>query len=286
MKHGFTLAEVLITLGIIGVVAALSAPSLVQNASSAQVGPKLAKAISTFETANENLLQEASATRIANSGATEGSGNDIQQNYIVNLSKYMKIAYLNEGEGSSKYASMIKNYNGSAIKNPGDANSNSNSNGGLSDKVSSSGLKLIDTVGLKTDEAVKHLGLTKDGMLFAIALNTTPDGLVSANVSASLPGGVNNKGDAVSSNSNAANDVSPAHQTQYGTVLIDINGKVKPNRIGKDAFLFRMMADGTLQPYGAGGAWNTGTDKCNASEVTTGDTCGASILENDRKVIY
>ena len=274
MKHGFTLAEVLITLGIIGVVAALSAPSLVQNASSAQVGPKLAKAISTFETANENLLQEASATRIANSGATEGSGNDIQQNYIVNLSKYMKIAYLNEGEGSSKYASMIKNYNGSAIKNPGDTSSNSN--GGLLDKVSVDKIQQ-DLVGLKTDEAVKHLGLTKDGMLFAIALNTTPSALVSTNTQIAV-----DKDGNVVSNAN----VSPAHQTQYGTVLIDVNGKAKPNRIGKDAFLFRMMADGTLQPYGAGGLWNTGTDKCNASEVTTGNTCGASILENDRKVIY
>ena len=275
MKHGFTLAEVLITLGIIGVVAALSAPSLVQNASSAQVGPKLAKAISTFETANENLLQEASATRIANSGATEGSGNDIQQNYIVNLSKYMKIAYLNEGEGSSKYASMIKNYNGSAIKNPGDtsSNSNSNSNGGLFDKVSVDKFQQ-DLVGLKTDEAVKHLGLTKDGMLFAIALNTTPS-VLNTQIAVDKDGNV-------ISNAN----VSPAHQTQYGTVLIDVNGKAKPNRIGKDAFLFRMMADGTLQPYGAGGLWNTGTDKCDASEVTTGNTCGASILENDRKVIY
>ena len=279
MKHGFTLAEVLITLGIIGVVAALSAPSLVQNASSAQVGPKLAKAISTFETANENLLQEASATSIANSGATEGSGDDIQQNYIVNLSKYMKIAYLNEGEGSSKYASMIKNYNGSAIKNPGDnsSNSNSSSSGGLFDKGNMMGniVNKFDFVGLKSDEAVKHLGLTKDGMLFAIALNTTPTG-VANNLSV-----LDKDGNVISSG-----DVSPAHQTQYGTVLIDVNGKAKPNRIGKDVFLFRMMEDGTLQPYGAGGQWNTGTDKCNASEVTTGNTCGASILENDRKVIY
>lgn len=31
MKKGFTLAEVLITLGIIGVVAAMTMPSLIQN---------------------------------------------------------------------------------------------------------------------------------------------------------------------------------------------------------------------------------------------------------------
>ena len=40
MKQGFTLAEVLITLGIIGVVAALPAPALVQNAGNAKVGPQ------------------------------------------------------------------------------------------------------------------------------------------------------------------------------------------------------------------------------------------------------
>lgn len=272
MKHGFTLAEVLITLGIIGVVAALSAPSLVQDATSAQAGPKLAKAISTFETANEKLLQEACATKIANSGATDGktsSDKDKQKNYISNLSKYMKIEYLEEGKKTVHYASMIKNYTGGAIKDPG-ASETTVSNGQLKP-----GNKK-DLIGLKLTEAVKHLGITKDGMLFAIALDTTPDKLESANDS------VGALGEAPTTEP----DIVPAHQTQYGTVLIDINGKSKPNRMGKDVFLFYMMADGTLKPYGAGGAWNTGTDKCNSETVTTGNSCAASILENDRKVIY
>ena len=37
MKKGFTLAEVLITLGIIGVIAALTAPALIQNTGTANV---------------------------------------------------------------------------------------------------------------------------------------------------------------------------------------------------------------------------------------------------------
>ena len=45
MKQGFTLAEVLITLGIIGVVAALTAPALVQNAGNAKVVPTLGNAL-------------------------------------------------------------------------------------------------------------------------------------------------------------------------------------------------------------------------------------------------
>ena len=55
-KFGFTLAEVLITLGIIGVIAALTTPALVKNSGNAKVGPSLAKFVNTFETATENLF--------------------------------------------------------------------------------------------------------------------------------------------------------------------------------------------------------------------------------------
>ena len=48
---GFTLAEVLITLGIIGVVAALTTPAIVRNSENAKIGPTLAKMASTIETA-------------------------------------------------------------------------------------------------------------------------------------------------------------------------------------------------------------------------------------------
>jgi len=44
LKKGFTLAEVLVTLGIIGVVAALTLPGILTDTTSAQIGPKLAKA--------------------------------------------------------------------------------------------------------------------------------------------------------------------------------------------------------------------------------------------------
>ena len=92
-KHGFTLAEVLITLGIIGVVAALTAPALVQNAGSAQVGPKLAKAVSTFEIANENLLTTEGSNSLASISATPGPSATSIENYVDSLSNYMKISY-------------------------------------------------------------------------------------------------------------------------------------------------------------------------------------------------
>lgn len=50
-KKGFTSAEVLITLGIIGIVAALTIPTLMQNIKGAQYRAKLKKTISTLNQA-------------------------------------------------------------------------------------------------------------------------------------------------------------------------------------------------------------------------------------------
>lgn len=58
---GFTLAEVLITLSIIGVVASLTLPTLQTNVRDAQFASALAKAINTLETANMLALQEGGA---------------------------------------------------------------------------------------------------------------------------------------------------------------------------------------------------------------------------------
>ncbi len=56
-KAAFTLAEVLITLGIIGVVAALTIPTVITNYRKAHIATSLAKAINTLETANQLILQ-------------------------------------------------------------------------------------------------------------------------------------------------------------------------------------------------------------------------------------
>ena len=57
-KNGFTLAEVLITLGLIGVIAALTLPGLNSNTNRRSVGPALSKAIHNLEAANRAIIQE------------------------------------------------------------------------------------------------------------------------------------------------------------------------------------------------------------------------------------
>ena len=59
LKKGFTLAEVLVTLGIIGIISALTLPGLQRRAAVAHLGPQLANAISTLENGMGVLLYEA-----------------------------------------------------------------------------------------------------------------------------------------------------------------------------------------------------------------------------------
>ncbi len=88
LKKGFTLAEVLITLGIIGVVAAITAPSLVLNTGMAKVGPSLAKAVTTFENANQTMLVDLESNSIT---GIDGNNEWDVQNYVRNLSRFMKL---------------------------------------------------------------------------------------------------------------------------------------------------------------------------------------------------
>lgn len=88
-KLGFTLAEVLITLGIIGVVASLTAPALINDVTERKVGPALQKAKTTFETAAEMVLMDSQLPRLTNVAS-----NNVQLGNA--LARYMKIYHKND----------------------------------------------------------------------------------------------------------------------------------------------------------------------------------------------
>lgn len=96
-KFGFTMAEVLITLGIIGVVATITLPTVIVDARTAQLGPKLATAASTFEQANQALLDAYNVDKLSETGLLIGKNNPIE--YIEELLNYMK--------GTSNKASFV-----------------------------------------------------------------------------------------------------------------------------------------------------------------------------------
>jgi prepilin-type N-terminal cleavage/methylation domain-containing protein len=89
-KNGFTLAEILVTLGIVGVVSAITMPTLISNNTKAQIGPKLAKAVSSFEQANLALLNANSVDALSDARILNTSKDSY---YINELAKYIKMSY-------------------------------------------------------------------------------------------------------------------------------------------------------------------------------------------------
>ena len=81
-KNAFTLAEALICLAVIGVVASLTIPSLANNIEKNKVGPAFAKAVNNIESANKMALYKWGArtlSEVAKSveGHTEASYFDV-----------------------------------------------------------------------------------------------------------------------------------------------------------------------------------------------------------------
>lgn len=98
-KTGFTLAEVLITLGIIGVIAALTLPSLQADTVAAQIGPKLAKAVSSFEQANMALLDDQNVDDLSDSNVLTNA--TTYRNALTDFMKASTDTYGNVASGNS-----------------------------------------------------------------------------------------------------------------------------------------------------------------------------------------
>lgn len=102
-KKGFSLAELMIAMGVVGVVAAITIPMLVENAQRAQIGPKLAKAVSAFEQATAATLHEYEVERISDFGFEFGNNNNTPGSFLADyISKHLKLT--------------LNNYNGGAIR--------------------------------------------------------------------------------------------------------------------------------------------------------------------------
>lgn len=101
-KRGFTLAEVLITLTIVGVVAALTIPSLIQQSDEAQIRTSTKKAYSTLSNALSRMTQENSGLIWDQTTADDSMA--MRDEFIKYLS-YSKTDSLN-----SYFATSYKNY--------------------------------------------------------------------------------------------------------------------------------------------------------------------------------
>ena len=115
-KSGFTLAEVLITLGIIGVVAALTAPALVTSGQNQANASRLAVTVSNIENAFTNAIsqegvEKLSATKMWPSTAVTNSNvGTTYKTFAGNLGQYLHINGYEEKNFGANYYGDNKPY--------------------------------------------------------------------------------------------------------------------------------------------------------------------------------
>lgn len=232
-KKGFTLAEVLITLAIIGVVAALATPALNSSTQKAKVGPSIRKMMSTLENANEHILSDNESDSLNSIFGVE------TEDYLEALSKYAKGTI--EDKTQKEITPTPTNIKGQAQEAPFSDND-------LTYKI--------------------YTFAAGD----AIAITLYP----------------------------RENFAGGSYKGNIANFWYDMNGfDTKPNKAGKDEFLFRIDDNGSVYPDGGKTQkalqpnraednlwWGNGRGSCNEKEVQFGLFCGASVVDNNYKVIY
>lgn len=114
MKKGFTLAEVLITLGIIGVVAAMTLPSLITSYREKQIVIRLKKTVSVLQN-SFNYSRSDNNVNLADTFAVY-EGGMYDKNFQEDFASYFtKNLITNKSCGNTCFADKVKNIDKSTI---------------------------------------------------------------------------------------------------------------------------------------------------------------------------
>ena len=243
---GFTLAEVLITLGIIGVVAAMTMPVLIANIQEKTLLSQLSVAYKLIDEATVKMINENGDT-FKDLGQTP---EERFREYMRLLPQYIRVIKKCENGKAAGKCNAPTFYNYSASTGKIEPN-NYNTTNNKETFVLKNGMSIIFT-NIPTNETYAHCELNKN-----FTYNDNFSGYRSG---------------------------SGTYGWACGSFYIDINGKKGPNTIAKDVFLFYVAANGII-PAGSSGE-GVGVQKfesaCGKNGVNT-DTkmCTAWALYNN-----
>ena len=252
-KHGFTITEMIVALGIIGVVASLTLPNFISQGRNDAYAKKLATTVSTLETAFTSMM------------ATEG------------------VQTMSETEFIDNPSTTTICENGQTCTQVTDDYGNSKAIFARYIKVNSSSNIISDVYG-----NIKH----KDLFPFSNTLNfeDAADCVLQlkngANVGIKFDGTMEIDDAVASANGISTNKL-------ISIITIDVNGISGPNIWGRDSFVFYLGDDGNLHPYGGkvfsivGEADDWATDEsmgCNDTAKNLG--CAGRLVENNYEVDY
>lgn len=273
-KFGFTLAEVLLTLSIVGVLAAVTIPGVVSSSSNDANAARLAVTVSNIENAMHSMIATEGASNLygtsawgvaQNAGKALGhseAGKDFDSANIPAFVGYLG-QYLAINGFQKKASGYIYEDNGGIKKLP------SSSDYKEGDKVFPPGFGACFPIELK------------NGALMHVRIYPKGDGEAKDKQKIIENGG--------SLYSSAAD------------VFIDVNGKQKPNTVGRDIFNFALGSDGVLYPagsidvsvhdnYSSTETWDNesaATFACtDTKKVNSGWGCTARLISNGYKFDY
>ena len=121
-KFGFTLAEVIVTLGIIGIVAAITIPALISGSQDQANAAKLSSSVNTIENAFANAMTKERIANL-NSSALWTNLDDIDNTISDDnlkllagrLSQYFALTGYKTSDGTTKYGLTSSGGKGDAI---------------------------------------------------------------------------------------------------------------------------------------------------------------------------
>ena len=215
-KKGFTLAEVLITLGIIGVVAALTAPALVMSSRNQANAAKLSVVVSNMENALTNMLVTEGVDSLFQTRAWQNAGN--RPAFAGNIGRYM---HTNGYRDLAGQAGVRTYYGNTSLPCGMDANGARDE---TKDLTANMGQAPAGGIG------VNHIIETKNGATIFLTPNANQNPNQARKDQITIQGG---------SLYNMAADV-----------YIDVNGVSTPNTLGRDIFAFYLGDNGILYPLG------------------------------------
>lgn len=259
-KFGFTLAEVLITLSILGIVASMTVPMLVNSHKSQLWGNSLATAISNFQKAMNNMMYEEGTDNILYTKAWMATYSN--QNLMYNMNRNSN-APVQQGDADG---TIINNfmYNLSKHLKVTDFDTNTITYSNIPNNLPNSDINQNLQVRFKT----------KNGIEYQIVIR-----------------------DIDRSNAILANNINTAgtYYKKVGELYIDVTGENGPNSLGKDLFIFDIDSEGKLHAY-RDRDWCL---VYNVAEIPVADlckgennqaqnlaACGAYLMQNEYNIDY
>lgn len=269
-KIGFTLAETLITLGIIGVIAALTLPALFTNTNRAVNAESIARAKELFEHAMANVIQSANKNAIVEVNGESVAGAGIGVSTLSGI----------------QMKDFAVNTEHDAIANDDTFIINDNNGANLISRTM--GLTGIKEYVIRNNNNINY---RRSILMFnGGALSNTYNELTNCPVYKF------DKSDVVIFYRPISNNI-PNNITEdrvLTRIIMDTNGEKAPNRVGQDVFVFGLANNGHLVPAGSS-SYNNNIfgenltvfpNACTNDNVGNGISCAARVMAEGWKINY